>query len=1828
MTESSEQRELSLVGKLMAMMSHRTITLPVAALLKQYKENVNPLIRHFNLLYIQQGIDRLTVTDRLDLLPSLITGLQTDYASSVSNAASLFHLLLRILHSLTFPVRGDNEDVELRSKLGLGKSSKDSAFVALWLGKLLLLTLGLPENTRCPGLSTEDVNFLCLNGKKDIWVPNAGGLNLVETKVRAAKFLASGAFVDMERFLPAIFASSDPNSRLSDIGDDILKRADPAVSLEDSDFLKSLFEIYLGTRGVNGSLPARAPLQIKILGLLCKSKQVANFISQSIQIIKEGLVPGEDDNPPGRNQPIKQGLEASKLRDHIFIFTNWLARISSPTQLQSVAPTLVSQLRSYIEGQGWPKYSRVGTSNTGELASRGYGYESIGLLAAACPESLLLKPDLDLLRWLFDSLGCDSSGQEISFSIDKALSSVMGAFGTNLSPDVEVALTDLLVNQMGLRIGEVQSSSCRIIRSTRFTSVRFANRCLPFHSTKARWIDVLAIGDDSEGRNEISEEGRRGLDPYWQENSSLLTRNKSLGDGQDRHNLQRFPDFQDLVAEYYGSISDLDASTAYIQRIPSSKAYDAASLFCRNILIHQALDSSGSTPTIDTDWERKLGALIENNADARQRLRKYLVSMADASLSSVSPLQLFLQSLFVGVAERVEDNVGRSAECLLELCALSPNDALSVFAPKATLLRQAIVFSSNPSLRAAASNIFGILASHPDSSQSSVRKTLEDFQQKISTWNVAVGVQIYHTHGAILATSFLISRLSQRRASLKDYREFIDGFLKAILDITCESRDGTLVEGAISALSDVAAYGVITLKSLPKPHSLASIVSKLKAKATGGDEKAILALGDLSMLCEEDDEESYLDQIIDVLYSLHETRQPEVQFAVGSALSFVAVGWSSEVSIGRLDVEGLPCSMPRRQKTLSGMIDKILKDCRTTRPSLRQASVIWLLCLVQYCGHRQDIITRLRECQVAFKGFLADHDSLNRESAARGLTFVYEKGDKTIKDELVRDLVASFTGTTTGLAGSVSDQTQLFEPGALPTGDNQSITTYKDIMSLAAEVGDPSLVYRFMSMASSNAIWSSRATFGHFGLSKILSDSSVDGYLAQNPRLYQVLFRYRFDPNTNVRASMNDIWKVLVKDSSAVTEKFFESIMDDLLKNILGKEWRVRQACCAAIADLIQGRSLEKYEKYLNQIWTLTFKVCDDIKASVREAAQALARVLAGILTRSLEAGESSTQNIDAMLKIVVPFLFSPSGLESGSKEVQVFSLSTILDIIKSSNSKTLRPFIPDLVRQLIALLSVFENEGINYLHLNADKYGVTTQQIDDARLSGIKASPLMEAIERCLDALDEPTMATLRASLEDAIKTAVGLPSKVGASRVLVSLSTRNNFIFKTHADHFLRLARKQLLDRNDTIASAWASACGYLARLATDGEIIKLISYCRELYFDSDNDRHRVIAGDVVHAVSKYATDRFNALATEVLPLVFIAKHDQHEPAQALFKNTWNENVGGSRTVLLYLKEITDLSSKHLESPRWSIKHTSAFAIAECINSLGAEISDRDASIIWPALEKAIAGKTWEGKEKVLRALVMFARSSKLITSSPKAGEQIEKIVIRESKRNNIIYRQEALASLADFVDLREDHDMYPQVLEITEPIIRAYADESSGMDVDSPSGGQSSSKLVEVTLANALSALLRSINPKLRQDEGKERKVRELKDTTDMMVSDLSSALARALELTKSATKEDGSSLVQDTIYDTEVKLFGKMANIRMNNRLEETMVGYANNLSPSRDLVERSRQKASEAMTKMVPLARYSERIRSALSQAIANARLNERSGAIQQRLERAQESLVE
>lgn len=431
----------------------------------------------------------------------------------------------------------------------------------------------------------------------------------------------------------------------------------------------------------------------------------------------------------------------------------------------------------------------------------------------------------------------------------------------------------------------------------------------------------------------------------------------------------------------------------------------------------------------------------------------------------------------------------------------------------------------------------------------------------------------------------------------------------------------------------------------------------------------------------------------------------------------------------------------------------------------------------------------------------------------------------------------------------------------------------------------------------------------------------------------------------------------------------------------------------------------------MSAIWDKTFKVLDDIKETVRVAAAALARVLTTILTRSLEAGDASIKSATAQLNRVLPFLFSTSGLESSAEEVRLFSVHTLLQIVKKSNAKTLNPHVPELVEKLLGLLSSLEPEAVNYLHLNASKYNLTEQKIDDMRLQSVRSSPLTESLERCLDLADADTMQSLVPRIESAMKSAVGLPSKVGCSRILVTLATRHRFLFQPYADGFLKLIHKHVHDRNETVSSSYAAAAGYLARLASDKQILNTVAFTKKLYFESEenSDRNRLLAGDIMRAISLHATDRFAAFVADLLPFIFLAKHDGDEAVRKVFTETWDDHVAGPRTVSLYLKEILTLVDTHLESRQWAIKHTAAKTVADAVlqitNAVGSEkIEPPTAKQIWPVLDKALSGKSWEGKEVVLDAFVRFVERSEAWWKdggNEAVAKQLEKVAARESKR-----------------------------------------------------------------------------------------------------------------------------------------------------------------------------------------------------------------------------------
>ena len=72
--------------------------------------------------------------------------------------------------------------------------------------------------------------------------------------------------------------------------------------------------------------------------------------------------------------------------------------------------------------------------------------------------------------------------------------------------------------------------------------------------------------------------------------------------------------------------------------------------------------------------------------------------------------------------------------------------------------------------------------------------------------------------------------------------------------------------------------------------------------------------------------------------------------------------------------------------------------------------------------------------------------------------------------------------------------------------------------------------------------------------------------------------------------------------------------------------------------DLLQMVELNKYQSKLDDIWTMSFRVMDDIKESVKEGTN-LTKSLATKLTRLLETNSNASTNTKSILLFLIPFL-------------------------------------------------------------------------------------------------------------------------------------------------------------------------------------------------------------------------------------------------------------------------------------------------------------------------------------------------------------------------------------------------------------------------------------------------------------------------------------------------------------------------------------------------------------------------------------------------------------
>ncbi|UKZ92924.1 uncharacterized protein TrAFT101_007856 [Trichoderma asperellum] len=1604
---------IQLLARLRTFIQPPSVILPVKALLEQYKSNDSSVIKQLDLPFIQHSLGRLDEDDRRALLPIALRGCSKDEGQS--RAATFFNIILQLLVDVRLPSRGSKDDEALRASIGL-EDEADAKYLAKMLSIFLRLRPPTPSKTLAdsnPTFSQEEINIFSVEGAGTAKIFQ----NISQLRAKIVTFLASAAFTDEEKFLPALYASSSPDTRVASLAEEIIKRT--SVSFENKDLVKKLFEAH-------SRLPAA--YRTRILTLLSKSAIATSMSEHIMNVVKLDFLPAfRQDSSTDALQP-SSSLERTKLHKALFQFLSWVAQVGPSNKDFSIGPNLIKSMQNYIESQGWPVPVQISHDET-QLRSR--GYETIGMLARSA--DIPFEAQVDLAAWLFQSLSEDPTNDAV-VNIDGALSSLTSNIPRHIA-DEDPKLRNMLLKYMSL------AEKAPAVRSTRHAVVKWSNECLSFTNIDARWINFMAIAGRLNERSDVVEQGQKGLDPWTYYAHSEIA--------------PVLPDWRMMVLKYFTIASELqlDAdseaghgaivlpndSTFANFKGSAIRAFPLVIQYCKQMMFLSALENFNVQP----DWMQALSAQIKTNIKSRQKVGNYL-AFGDPSF-----LNIFLSACLIGSSVEDAPIAEESLRSFVEVASLAPFNVVGEFAKGKAARLLPLIKSNKSEIRQLSARAVGILAAHPAVDIDEIQNwglTLNALFEKATT---AIGPDLNAAEGALVAYGHLCSRsVFYNNASVADW--------KYPLHILVEEPVApSLFDAAVESFTHL---WLAKLAIPPKEGttSLDNVVKKLSEKAKKGNEKAIVALGMLAASIPDSElpespaswSEGPVGAILKELFALHEIKRVEVQFAVGDAITIAVARWGSDYVKLMVDVEFRTRNFQAkaRSQLLTNVLDKLFEDCKATKPSLLKASGIWLFCIVQYCSDLSEVTSRLRQAQAAFMRLLNSRDELVQETASRGLNLVHERGDNELKAALVNDLVSAFTGSTTQL--KVDNETELFEPGALPTGEGSSVSSYKDIVNLANEVGDQGLVYKFMSLATNAATWSRRSAFGRFGLTNILSDSEVD------PKIYPKLFRYRFDPNTNVQRAMNEIWKALVKDPKTVMETHFNAIMEELLKSILGREWRMREASCAAISDILTGVPFHQYEKFYGDIWTKAVKVLDDVKGSVREAAFRLCRGLSTTLVRQLEEGTHES-SANAMMQKALPFLLSDKAAESSVQEVQAFAIITIIKTARHGG-KHLKPFIPEMIPKLLGLLSTIEPERINYYYQRVGED--SREQIDKLRSRMVNASPISEAIDNILRFVDEDVMAELAPRLEATIKTAIGMPTKIGCSRVLTTLFTRHTNEIKSVSTQFLELLGKQVLDKNDEVSQAYARAAAYIMRVVSDSAKQRFSERMLNLYLQSEEESRRQKVADVVVSLAKVSPDHFSTQETLLLPFSYLGSHDVDEYTGKVFQEVWDQHSGSNRTVVRYVPEIVDLIERCLATTQWALRHTGAFTVAAMVSDV-ARASDTTGAIgeanlkaIWPVFEKALALKTFPGKEKLLESFPDFVeKGQSLWRFNAEIAALMKKIVIREAKRNNDDYRVHAFRCLWRFAKLADVFDMLQDIVDIVTPHLEDFKDENK-MDVDS--------------------------------------------------------------------------------------------------------------------------------------------------------------------------------
>eukprot|EP01133_Synstelium_polycarpum_P000192 gene192-230_t len=1306
-----------------------------------------------------------------------------------------------------------------------------------------------------------------------------------------------------------------------------------------------------------------------------------------------------------------------KLKQASMTFVQWVFRHAHDRHIVAMGPIIMAGLLKLLDSMEGDH-----TKEVNEL--KAFTYTSLGMLCKR--NNKLFNQDLALVMKLMSMVGKEEP--IVSSAIQDALIMLREAFVDVQDPAHKENLIRILMTF-------ISSSEYQI----RMVVLQWAQHCFAFEDVPSRYMSLVMSGD---ARPDIREEARRGLEPYVHSGNMLAA--------ADEPALATYPDFEELLRYILKHRNELLTAKKMPQGVIQVLGYTAVTYENILILLRTAMRKSAISK--------------------KQTPATYLASVAtkDSELLA-SYLALIESALF---SRAGDDLFIIAAVSLLQLLDLYPA-FLTRFVDRIDVIA-GLLKSGKYATRELLAKVIGLIA--PQLTNEQLPTILGGYVTAL----VPEQKDVLEAYGPILATGYIVARLAQLGKPIP-------------VDVTPALATARLLAAhtnlsiRVAAITSIGLMGLYSPLPLPIKDRLAvveELTKMLEASDRGVSEAVLSSLAWLSLGDSELSSTTNRASLIDALFKLVNNKNEELQFAVGDAISLVIGGhilrsfitpfspFSADETRTNLAEErglaGAPSAIDatpfvQENVQLAATLERIVSTFFSDRqsPVTRCSAGIWMLCLVRHFGGVvPQVHDHLALIQKGFVSLLADNNELTQDIAAKGITLVYDASPTPeFREFLVSNLANTLAGKPTAKAPASSE---MLPAGSVTQGGQHS--TFKELSALSSELGKPDMIYRFMQLSSHHQIWNSRRG-ASFAIVALASRAKED-LAPLLPSLIPKIYRYLYDPSPRIATSMRSIMTSLI-DQKSLFPAYFAPIMRELLAGMGTSAWRVREASCAAIPDTIVHSSADDMMPFIQDLYYANFKTLDDMKESVRKAAEAAIKSLGSVTARLCDASASSTTRADEVLKVVIPLLLE-KGLSNESTEVKQFTI-TQLTKISATAKDALAPYVADMVRVLLESLSSLESAAFNYASFHTESFNVSADQLERIRIEAAKSSPLSELLDQCLRYIGTSNINAVFSNLMQMIQFSVGIVTRVGVARFIANLLSARHIIVadvpEATLQRLVTLILPSLLDRSPATRRQFVSTLCIVIRRANSPRIMRstishlmsLVAPNAEPASGDDNVKIEVV-GLFFKELYRIASSEIAPFNKDLIPFLYFFRSHPNKEVADLYKTIWEDNSIGS--IKLYTDEIIKLIGTNLGSNSWALKTQAAMCLSDLTEDIRSMIEGHLAEVLGLVIS-GLKGKTYPGKDSLLGALSTLVTVCSARIKATMSEETLPSptdllmIMLGECKKSDLDYKRKALLNLSLMLSAFKDIDVFNQVKEVLYPLVFDQQQKKDGnnnnMEVD---------------------------------------------------------------------------------------------------------------------------------------------------------------------------------